>query len=65
MQDHRQAQREAIRAEAARRHITIEQRGQCYLLHAPGIDLMTADLSALSLTDLQPFTPKTEKQAHG
>jgi len=46
---------EAIRAQCEARGIAIEKREQCYLLHGPGVDLMTAEPADLSATDLLPY----------
>jgi len=56
--DQRQQRRETIKAECAQRGIAIEQRERCYLLHAPGVSLMAADLADLDTKDLAPYMPR-------
>ena len=54
----RQQRRDAIMAECARRGITIEQRGQSWLLLGPGVDLTAADLANLEVHDIAPYQPR-------
>ena len=52
--EHRQRQRENVKAEAARRGITIIPRGACYLLTAPNLSLLVDDLAHIDARDFNP-----------
>jgi hypothetical protein len=63
MNDRKQKQREAIRAEAARRGITITQRGQGYELKGVGVSLRVLDLAQLDAHDLVPYVSRAAREA--
>ncbi len=63
MQDRKQRQREAIRAEAARRNITITARGKGYALRGVGVSLDVIDLAQLDSNDLVPFVSRESREA--
>ena len=45
--------------EAARRRIQVTQRGACFVLRGPGVDLTVADLADVNVrTDLVPYMPR-------
>ena len=54
----KQLQRDTIKAECARRSITIAQVGNAYQLSGPGVDLMVADLILLGVNDIEPYQPR-------
>jgi len=62
MYDPKHNKREAIKAEAERRGITVTRLGQAYSLRGLGVSVLCADLADLSETDLAPVMPRTLKQ---
>lgn len=63
MQDRTTQQREAIKAEAARRGIKVTQRGNGWKLHGPGVDIAVSDLANLDANDLAPYQPLARRRS--
>jgi hypothetical protein len=60
MDQRKQRQRETIMNECRRRGVVVEERGECYLLHGPGVDLAVADLANLDMQDIEPYMPRKQ-----
>ncbi len=58
MDQRKQQQREAIRAQCEARGIKLEQRECSYRLTGPGVDLICSDLANLDANDLRPQQPR-------
>jgi hypothetical protein len=56
-----EVKRQSIIAACAHRGIRIEQRGACYRLRGPGVDLKAVDLANLTLADIEPYCPRREQ----
>lgn len=63
MQDRKQKQREAIRAECERRNIKITPHGKGFALRGTGVSIDVLDLAYLTSSDLAPFVSRTNREA--
>jgi hypothetical protein len=61
MQDRKQVQRDQVKQECARRGLKLAPAGLAWRITGPGVSLLCADLSDVSIDSLAPYMPRKQK----